>query len=134
MVVTETEIFGKVQRDVADALGVDQQQVTSDARLTQDLGAESIDYLDIAFRLERTFGIKFEPSEMAPGNLASDGRFVQDGSITNAGMHELRERFPHANFDLLQRTRDVGDFTTIFTVDTLVRFVTTKLGQRDHRC
>ncbi len=127
MVMTETEIYGKVQRAVVDALGVDEEEVTPDARLTDDLGAESIDYLDIAFRLEKAFGINIKANEMLTGDIVTD-QYVEDGRITDAGMEELRRRLPHADFGALERSRDVNDFLSVFTVDALVRFVTAKLA------
>ena len=126
MVMTESEIYRKVQQVVVDALCVDEEEVTPEARLTADLGAESIDYLDIAFQLERTFGLKIEPSEMMIGSIVSD-QHVQDGKVTDAGMAELRTRVPHGNFDFLEQSRLVEDFQSVFTVETLVRFVAGKL-------
>ena len=58
---TYDEIFEKVQATLVDALGVDDEDVTQEATLQGDLGAESIDFLDIVFRLERNFGIKIPP-------------------------------------------------------------------------
>ncbi len=128
MVMTESEIYRNVQRAVVEALAVDEEEVTPEARLTEDLGAESIDYLDIAFRLEQIFGIAIRPSEMIIGNFTSD-EYVQDGTITDAGMEELRRRLPHVDFDALERTRDMNDFLSAFTVDALVRFVKAKLDE-----
>ena len=64
---TYDEIFGKVQATLVDALGVDEDEVTRAATLVGDLGAESIDCLDIVFRLERNFGIKIPRGEVVPG-------------------------------------------------------------------
>ena len=130
MVMTESEIYRNVQTAVIEALAVDEEEVTPDARLTEDLGAESIDYLDIAFRLEQIFGITIRPNEMIVGNFSRE-EYVQDGKITDAGMAELRRRLPHVDFDALERTRDMNDFLNAFTVDTLVRFVKGKLDARD---
>lgn len=129
MVMTESEVYRNVQRAVVEALAVDEEEVTPDARLTEDLGAESIDYLDIAFRLEQIFKISIKPNELIVGNFTSD-EYVQDGRITDAGIEELRRRLPHVNFDALERTRDMNDFLSAFTVDTLVRFVQAKLDER----
>ena len=126
MVITQSEIYAKVQKAVVDALGVEEEEVTPDARLTDDLGAESIDYLDIAFRLERAFGITIKPSEISLGNLTTD-EYVQDGRITDAGMEELRRRLPYVDLDGLESSRDVAHFLSVFTVGALVRFVEAKL-------
>jgi acyl carrier protein len=107
-------------------LGVDQEEVTPEARLTADLGAESIDYLDIAFQLQNAFGFQIGPNELIMGNITDD-KYVQDGKITDAGMEELRRRLPHVRLDALEESRDANDFLNVFTVDSLVRFVQAKL-------
>jgi len=123
------DVYRQVQRIVVEALAVEEEEVTPDARLTDDLGAESIDDLDIQFKLERAFGIKIEPNEMFMGDVPPE-QFVRDGKITDLGMTELRQRLPHACLDLLEQSRDVKDFRSVFTVDALVRFVMAKLGER----
>ncbi len=126
MALTESEIFAKVQKVLVNALAVEEKDVVPDARLTDDLGAESIDYLDIAFQTERTFGLKIQPNEMLMGDLLPDV-YLQDGKITDAGREELRRRLPHVRLGELERSRNVGDFRKVFTVDALVRFVREKL-------
>ena len=71
MAMSREEIYSKVQGVLVDALGVDEDQVKPNARLKQDLGAESIDYLDIQFRLEKAFGIKVPKGEMLPTGLVA---------------------------------------------------------------
>ena len=127
MIITESEVYRKIQKIVAEALGVEEEEVTPEARLTDDLGAESIDYLDIAFRMEKAFGIEIRANEMLMGDFLT-GQYVQDGKVTDAGIEELRKRLPHVNLDVLERSRDVGDFRSVFTVDALVRFAEAKLG------
>ena len=73
---TQDEIFEKVQATLVDALGVDEEDVTRDATLQGDLGAESIDFLDIVFRLERNFGIKIPRGELFPENVVSDPEMI----------------------------------------------------------
>lgn len=124
----QTEVFGKVQQVLVDALGVDEDEVTPEATLSGDLGAESIDYLDITFRLEKAFGIKIDQSEMIPDNVLTDPQYVQDGKVTDSGMAELRKRLPHADLDEFDADRQVTNFTDVFTVDTVVKFVMSKLG------
>jgi len=65
MPTSETEVFQKVQTVLVEALGVDEEEVNPDAKLKADLGAESIDYLDIAFQLEKAFTIKIEQKEFS---------------------------------------------------------------------
>ena len=64
MPMSRDEIFQKVQGVLVDALGVDEEEVTPTAVIKDDLGAESIDFLDISFRLEKAFGIKIGPASI----------------------------------------------------------------------
>ncbi len=94
---TYDEIFEKVQATLVDALGVDEEDVTREATLQGDLGAESIDFLDIVFRLERNFGIKIPRGELFPENLMADPEWVADGKLTAKGVGELKARLPFAD-------------------------------------
>src|SRR6476469_121833 len=96
MALSRDEIFKKVQAVLVDALGVDEDEVTPTAVIRDDLGAESIDFLDIMFRLEKEFGIKIPKGEMMPENLATNPDFVQDGKVTQKGLDVIKERMPHA--------------------------------------
>ncbi len=126
--MTHDEIFAKVRAVLVDALAVDDDEVTPEATLTSDLGAESIDFLDIVFKLEQTFGFKIEQGELFPDNVTQDPEFVQNGRVTAAGMQRLKERLPHADFSQLESNPDVTKVGQIFTVEALVNFVERKLG------
>ena len=128
MTMTKDEVFDKVREVLEDALGVDEDEVTSEATLIGDLGAESIDFLDIVFRLEKAFEIKVDQSELFPDNVLNDPQYVQDGKVTDVGMDELRNRLPHANLDEFEQSRSVDDFANVFTVDAVVKFVQNKLA------
>ena len=128
MALTKDEVFDKVRDVLIDALGADEEEVVHDAKLVADLGAESIDFLDIVFRLEKAFGIKIEQGEMIPDNVLQDPNYVQNGTVTDAGMEELRQRLPHADLDEFDASRSVDDFPDIFTVATILKFVESKLG------
>nr|WP_236254705.1 acyl carrier protein [Mucisphaera calidilacus] len=123
------EVFDKVRTVLEDALGVDPDEVTPEATLGPDLGAESIDFLDIAFRLEKEFGIKIDQTEMMPSDVLNDAKYVQDGKLTDAGIAELKEKMPHADLTDLEASREVDDFAKVFTVEAIVKFVETKLNQ-----
>ncbi|MEO0512716.1 MAG: acyl carrier protein [Planctomycetota bacterium] len=125
--MTSEEIHAKVTEVLVDALAVDEDEVTPEARLTADLGAESIDFLDIVFKLEQAFGFKIEQGELFPDNVAQDPEFVQDGKVTDKGIATLKERLPHAEFTNLEATRAVEDVPQIFTVNALVQFCQRKL-------
>src|ERR1700749_963827 len=102
MAMSHDEIEKKVSEILADSLGVDEEEVTPQAVLRDDLGAESIDYLDIQFRLEKAFGIKIEKGEMFNPELANDPNFVQGDKITPNGIAELKTRMPFANVAQLE--------------------------------
>ena len=127
MAMTKDEVFGKVQEVLVDALGADDDEVVSDAILVADLGAESIDFLDIVFRLEKEFGIKIEQSEMFPDNVLSDPAYVVDGKVTEKGLETLKERLPHADLTEFAKSLVVEEFSNVFTVDAVVKFVQNKL-------
>ncbi|MCA9265682.1 MAG: acyl carrier protein, partial [Planctomycetales bacterium] len=94
---TKDEVFEKVQGALVDALGVDDDEVTSDATLVGDLGAESIDFLDIVFRLEKAFGIEIPRPELFPEDILTSAEYVEDGKVTEDGLKKLRERMPFVN-------------------------------------
>jgi len=125
--MTRDEVFEKVQEVLVDALGVDEDEVTPDAKLTTDLEAESIDFLDIVFKLEQAFGFKIAQGELFPENVAQDPEYVQDGRVTPAGIAALKERLPHADFSEFEENPEVTKVGEIFTVDTIVNFVQRKL-------
>jgi acyl carrier protein len=128
---TNEEVFQKVQAALVDALGVDEEDVTQDATLVGDLGAESIDFLDIVFRLEKGFDIKIPRGELFPEDVLTDSKYVQDGRVTEAGLQELRQRMPFANLDEFAKNPVVQDFPNLLTVADMCRFVEGKLETAD---
>src|SRR6478735_11653932 len=96
--MTHDDIFARVRSTLVDALNVDDNEVTPTARLKGDLNAESIDFLDIVFRLERQFNLKIPREELFPESIFSgDPKFVTDGKVNAAGLVELQERMPYAD-------------------------------------
>jgi acyl carrier protein len=128
MTMTEDQVFEKVQAVLVDALGVDDDEVTPEATLTGDLGAESIDFLDIVFRLEKAFDIKIPRGELFPDNILNNPEFVQNGKLTDAGLAELKSRMPHADFSEFDENPDIGRMAELFKVQTIVNYVKTKVG------
>ena len=126
---TADEIFAKVRETLVDALGVDDDEVTPEATLSGDLGAESIDYLDIVFRLEKNFSIKIPRGELFPESLATNESLVKDGVVTPEGIAELRKRMPHADVEKFAKNPEVGNVQELFTVQMVVNFLKTKLAQ-----
>jgi len=125
---TQAEIFEKVQATLVDALGVDEDDVTRSATLQGDLGAESIDFLDIVFRLERNFGIKIPRGELFVENVDSDPDMIAGGKLTPKGLSELKTRMPHADLSTFSANPDIEKIPDLYTVDMLVRYVQGKLA------
>ncbi len=130
--MTQDEIFTKVKATLVDALNADDDAVTMSSRLQADLGAESIDFLDIVFRLEREFGMKIPRGELFPEAIfQGDPDLVEDGKITDKGLAELREKMPFADptevnkFAADPKMEKMGD---LFTVSLIVRYIAMKLG------
>jgi len=121
------EIYQKVQSTLVDALGVDEEDITRGATLNHDLGAESIDLLDIVFRLERNFGIKIPRGELFPENV-SDPDLTDNGRLTPKGLDELKERMPFADLTKFSQDPDVEKILDLYTVDMLCQYVASKLG------
>ena len=129
MAMSRDEIFQEVQEVMVDALGVDDDEVTPEATLMGDLGAESIDFLDIVFRLEKTFGIKIPREELFPAeSLMNNPEFVKNGKLTETGLTELRDKIPHTDLTVFENDPDINKLGDLFTVDAIVNYVETKLN------
>ena len=129
MAMTRDQILKEVQGVLVDALGVDDDEVKPDATLMADLGAESIDFLDIVFRMEKAFGIKIPREELFPAeSLLSNKEYISNGKLTPKGMEELKKRMPHADLTEFAADPNVNKIGDLFTVDVLVNFVDSKLN------
>src|ERR1700758_4235028 len=127
---TRDEIYTKVSSTLVEALNVDEEDVTPEATLQGDLGAESIDFLDIVFRLEREFGIKVPRGELFPESIfQGDPEFVQDGRVTDRGLEELRARMPFADLSAFENDRRLSTVPDLFTVGLVNGYVAWKLGR-----
>ncbi len=127
---TQEEIYQKVSATLVEALNVDEGDIKPDATLQGDLGAESIDFLDIVFRLEREFGIKIPRGELFPEAIfQGDAEFVHNGRVTEKGLSELRVRMPFADLDKFEKNPEVNAISDLFTVDMIARYIQGKLGQ-----
>jgi acyl carrier protein len=122
------EIRERVTKVLVEALGVDEGDVTPSATLLGDLGAESIDLLDIVFRLERGFGIKIPRGELfVEPAFTGDANFVGGGRVTQSALASLRSRMPYADLSEWDGDRPPSKIPDLFTVDLLVRYVAWKL-------
>jgi len=126
---SQDEIYSKVSATLVEALNVDEEEVKPTSTLQGDLGAESIDFLDIVFRLEREFGIKIPRGELFPESIfQGDPEFVQDGKVTDKGLAELRARMPFADLSKFEQAPDVTNIGDLFTVEMITRYIQGKLG------
>ncbi|MFG0261184.1 MAG: acyl carrier protein [Novipirellula sp. JB048] len=128
MALSQEEIFEKVQEALIDALGVDDDEVTREATLVGDLGAESIDFLDIVFKLEKAFDITIPREELSPEDVLTNSEYVQEGVVTPEGMAELKRRMPWADLAEFEKNPRVQDFGNLLTVGDLCNYVETKAG------
>jgi acyl carrier protein len=123
-----TTIYGKVTKVLVESLNVDEDEVSPGATLQGDLGAESIDFLDIVFRLEREFGIQIPRGELFPESVfQGNPEFVLEGRVTDRGMGELRSRMPYAELEAFDRDRRLSAVSDLFTVGLVARYIAWKL-------
>lgn len=122
------EVFEKVQAALVEALGLDDDEVTPEATMVGDLGAESIDFLDIVFKLEKAFGIEIPREELFPDDILTNSQYVKDGKVTGEGIAELKSRLPWANLSKFEQNPRVQDFGNLLTVNDLCNYVSSKLA------
>lgn len=129
---TSDEIFDTVREHLVDALGLDDDEVERESTLFGDLGAESIDILDIVFRLEKAYDIKIPRGELFPDPEMLSGeesdQYVVDGKITDAGIARMRESLPHADIDKFADDPKVDNVQDIVTVKMICNYLETKLA------
>lgn len=118
-------IFPKVAETVADALGCDVEQVKPDSSLINDLGAESIDFLDIIFRLERAFKVKIPRGKLvedARGDL-SEAQFEKGGIVSEAGVARLKSFLNEVPEDRFPSPLKTAEIPKLFTISTFCKIV-----------
>ncbi|MDM8006107.1 MAG: acyl carrier protein [Phycisphaerae bacterium] len=128
MAMSRDEIFENVRNTLVEALAVEPDEVTEEATLQGDLGAESIDFLDIVFRLEKGFNIKIPRGELFPDDLLNNPEFVSNGKFTATGLARIKAAMPHADFSGFDSDPDVNKVPELFTVRTLVNYIQAKLA------
>jgi acyl carrier protein len=127
----QAEIYQKVSATLVDALNVEEEEIRPTSTLQGDLGAESIDFLDIVFRLEREFGIKIPRNELFPESIfQADPDFVLNGKVTEKGLNELREKMPFADISKFEKNPELTAISDLFTVDMITKYIERKLGVR----
>lgn len=120
------EVFDKVKEALVDALGVDDDEVTEEATMVGDLGAESIDFLDIVFQLEQSFGITIPREELFPDDILTNAEYISDGKVTPAGLTKLKQRMPFADLSRFESNPQVQNFGNMLTVRDLCNYVAMK--------
>ncbi len=129
MTMSRDEVFQKVQGVLVDALGVDDDEVTPEATLMGDLGAESIDFLDIVFRLEKAFGMKVPREELFPAEgILNNPELISSGKLTDKGLSELRQRVPHMDLTEFEKDPNINKIVDLFTVNAIVNYVAGKVN------
>ena len=126
---TQDEVFQKVRATLVDALNVDEDEVQMSSRLRADLNAESIDFLDIVFRLEKQFNVKIPREELFPESIfQGDPAYVANGKVTDIGLAELAKQMPFADLTEFRKDPRLEKMEDLFTVDLIVRYLERKLG------
>ena len=118
MKMTVDDLRQRVVAIVADSLNVPAERVTASASLTDDLGAESIDFLDILFRIESAFEIKIPNNEMWTGSIDPSSRQTIDASIA-----ALKKRQPDYRWDRLPTRPAPSDLARLITVQTIIDYL-----------
>ncbi len=128
MAPSKEEVFEKVKTELIDALAVEDDEVTPDATMVGDLGAESIDFLDIMHRLEKAFSIEIPRAELFPEDILTSTEYVEDGKVSAAGIAELKTRMPFVDLAKFEANPVVQDFGNLLTVSDLCRYIESKVG------
>ncbi len=123
------EIYQGVANVLIEALNLPEDEVKPCARLRDDLGAESIDFLDIVFRLEREFGIKIPRGELLPESFfQGDSECVdRHGLISKKGLAYMKKIMPHADLSQFQENPKMQNILDLYTVQFLVNYIAWKL-------
>src|ERR1700679_883407 len=129
---SQEEIYSKVSATLVVALNVEEEEISPKSTLQGDLGAESIDFLDIVFRLEREFGIKIPRNELFPESIfQGDPEFVQDGKVSPKGLAELRDKMPFADLSEFEKNPQLSHLSDLCTVDMITRYIQGKLERKN---
>jgi acyl carrier protein len=126
--VTKEEImavYPKVAETIADALGCEVDDIKPDVSLIEGLDAESIDFLDMVFRLERAFKIKIPRGkivENARGDLP-ESEFEQKGIVTERGLAQLKAYLSEVPAERFKTPMKVADIPRLFTPETFCKLV-----------
>lgn len=116
-------VFEKIQECLSGALGIEPEEVRPESSLVRDLGAESIDFIDIIFRIEKAFDIKIPSGELFPVNLLNEERLVKGGRVTPEGLKVLREKIPYLDLTEFEKDPQVSRLAEQFNVQMILDYV-----------
>lgn len=119
------QTYNKIRDCLVDVLGVDQDEVKAEASLIDDLGAESIDFVDLIFRLEKAFGMKIAQGELFPQDFFSNKEYVDGGKFTAKGLELFRSKYPFIDMNGAADL-PVNKLSKLYTVQMLVNFIAHK--------
>lgn len=122
-------VYPKVQEIIADVLVIDEEEISKNSRLIADLGAESIDFLDLVFQLEKEFGIKIPRGQLeknARGELSED-EFEKGGVLTPKGMLALKNYLSEVPAEHFKANLKLNEIPMLFTVETFCKLVVSAL-------
>ena len=129
--MNDQEIYERVVESFCEALGLDEDEVERDSKVIDDLGAESLDFLDIAFRLERAFKVKIPRGEIQrTAEEEANAPFELDGKLTQAGVEALRRAMPEVPPSDIEVGYAVRDIPRLFTVQTFHAMVVRLLAEK----
>jgi acyl carrier protein len=130
--MTRDAIAQKVQAAFVEALGVDEDEVTLEARVFDDLGAESLDLLEIVFLLERGFDIKIPRGGVKEASQAGidPSQYEVDGKLTELALEKLRELMPEVDASEIKPGLGANDIPRLFRVQTFVNIVARLLEEK----
>lgn len=125
-------VYPKVREIIADVLVIDADDVSLDSRLIADLGAESIDFLDLVFQLEKEFSIKIPRGQLeknARGDLADD-EFEKGGVLTAKGMQALKNYLSEVPASYFKADLKVNEIPMLFTVETFCKLIVNAVNEK----
>ena len=126
------DVYPKVREIIADVLVIDEDDVSLNSRLITDLGAESIDFLDLVFQLEKEFKIKIPRGQLeknARGDLAED-EFEKGGALTAPGLDALKNYLSEVPAEQFKANMKVNEIPMLFTVETFCKLIVAAVSQR----
>lgn len=131
--MNEEKILEKLKEICVKALGIDREKITMDVSIVNDLGAESLDIVDILFRIEKEFSIKttmFEIEEFLRGGLPEEEFYDENRIVTKEGMERLQKIFPELTHRMADERFDEEKVFSLFTVSHLVSMISKKIKEK----